>query len=350
MGAKTIAISADDITYNNLPGSQGELSREGAVIDDTIFGQSFKSGLTGILTWSVTANAVYKGFAGYLAKLKKPGTPTAAAGEACTVITGKTYQINNTAKRVWDRTVNVVVKDNAVDHTADVASVNYLFGKVTFDNAYAVVGPVTVDVTYLPMVDLGKAQSYTLTQTADAIKDTDFPTAQANGGFNTHRPGLRTIAAEFPVVHSMYDDWQQFLIDRNEIIIEINPDGNSKSIARGFFRLMSDRQSGNVGALEQENISFSLNVPLADSGDPDIELPFSWSHTVDSPIPAAIKTALDAYIDETEVYVKYLPEGTNGVKGQGVVTNLSLTGGMEAPNVFAVTVIGDGGLTDVAHV
>jgi hypothetical protein len=246
--------------------------------------------------------------------------------------------------------VAVVVKDNAVDHTADTASIDYLFGKVTFDNAYSVIGPVTVDVTYLPMIDLGKAQSYTLTQTADAIKDTDFPTAQANGGFNTHRPGLRTITAEFPVVHSMYDDWQQFLIDREEIVIEINPDGNSKSIARGFFRLMSDRQSGNVGALEQENINFSLSVPLADSGDPDIAIPFGWSHTNDSPIPAAIKTALDGYINETGIYVKYLPEGTNGIKGAGVVTNMSLSGGMESPNVFTVTVTGDGGLTDVAHV
>lgn len=350
MGAKSIAISADDITYNILPGSQGELSREGAVIDDTIFGQSYKSGLTGILTWSITANAVYKGFAGYLAKLKKPGTPTAVTDEACTVVSGKTYQINAPAKQVWDRTVAVVVKDNAVDHTADVVSIDYLFGKVTFSNSYAVVGPVTVSPTYFPMVDLGKAQSYTLTQTADAIKDTDFPTAQANGGFNTHRPGLRTVTAEFPVVHSMYDNWQQSLIDRDEIIIEINPDGNSKSIARGFFRLITDRQSGNVGALEQETIHFSLNVPLASGTNPTISIPFAWSHANDSPIPAAIKTALTAYLNETEVYVKYLPEGTNGVKGQGVVTNMSLSGGMEAPNVFSVAVTGDGGLTDVAHV
>lgn len=349
MGTKLIAISADDITYATLPGSQGELSREGAKIDDTIFGQSFKSELTGILTWSITANAIYKGFAGYLAKLKKPGTPTAVVAQACTLVSGKTYQINNTARRIWDRTANVVVKDNAVDHTADVLSIDYLFGKVTFEAAYTVTGAVTVDVTYLPTIDLGKATAYTLTQTADAVKDTDFPTAQANGGFNTHRPGLRTIMAEFPMVYYQGDEWQQFLIDREEIIIEINPDGNDKSIARGFFRLMSDRQSGNVGALEVENLSFSLNVPIADSGDPDIDTPFSWSHSGDSPIPVAIKIALDAYINEDEVYVKYLPEGTNGVKGLAIVTGMTLTGGMESPNSFAATFMGDGGLTDINH-
>lgn len=347
MAAKLISISADDITYSTLPGSQGELSREGAVIDDTIFGQSYKSGLTGILTWSINANAIYKGFAGYLARLMKPGTPTAVTAQAMTLVSGKTYQINTVARRIWSRAVNVVVKVGGVDHTADVLSIDYLFGKVTFKAAFTVTGAVTVDVTFLPMVDLGKATAYTLTQTADAIKDTDFPTARTNGGFTTCIPGLKTVTAEFPAVFSTTDHWQQFLIDRGEIVIEINPDGNSKSLARGFFRLMSDKQSGNVGALEVETLNFSLSVPVADSGDPEIAVPFAWQHAGDSPIPAGIKKALDAWENETGIYVKYLPNGLDGVKGAGVVTNMSLTGGMESPNSFSVSIMGDGGLTDV---
>lgn len=350
MAAKIIALSANDITYHVLPGSQGELSRDGAVIDDTIFGQSFKSGLTGILTWSVTANALYKGFAGYQTTLKKPGTSTAMAAEACSLVSGKTYQITNAAKRVINRSVNVTVFDNGVDRTANVLHIDYLFGKITFLSSYAVVGPVTITGQYYPLQVLGKTQSYTLTQTAEPIKDTDFPTAQANGGFNTHRPGLRTIMVEVPAVHSMYDGWQQFLINRNEIIIEICPDGNQKSIARGFFRLMSDKQAGNVGALEMETLNFQLNVPIAGSPQPSIQFPFSWDHANDSPIPNAVKTALDAFINETGIYVKYLPEGTNGIKGAGVVSNMTLTGGLESANSFAVTIMGDGGITDVAHV
>ena len=346
MAAKVIAVSSDDVTYSNLPGSSGEMSRDGAIIDDTIFGQTFKSGLTGILTWSVNANAVYKGYAGYLAKLLKPGTPTVAAGEACTLASGKTYQINNTAKRIWDRTVDVVVYDGAVDHTSDVLNIDYLFGKVTFHSSYVVSGAVTVDVTYLPTQSLGNATAYTLTQTADAIRDTDFPTAQANSGFNTHRPGLRTVTLEVPAVYDSTDDWEQELIDRAEIIIEVNPDGASKSVARGFFRLMSDKQGGNVGALENETLTFHLNVRYI-CADPEVAIPFGWAHTNDSPIPVAVKTVLDAWQDEAGIYVKYLPEGTSGTKGAGVVTNATLSGGMEAPNAFAITIMGDGGLTDV---
>src|SRR5256885_1059027 len=128
MAVKQVSVSSDDITYSLLPGSQGEISRDGAVIDDTIFGQTYKSGLTGPITWKLTANAVYKGFSGYQATLKKPGTSTNSVGEACTLVSGKTYQINNTAHRILDRSFATVVKDNGVNHNVDVASVDYLFG------------------------------------------------------------------------------------------------------------------------------------------------------------------------------------------------------------------------------
>lgn len=345
MAAKVISISADDVTYFGLPGSQGELSRDGATIDDTIFGQTYKSNLTGILTWMVSANSIYKGFAGYAAKIMKPGTSTAVTAEAMTLVSGKTYQINNVARRIWNRGATLTVKDNAVNHNADVVSIDYLFGKVTFASTYTVTGPVTVDVSYYPTIDIGRATAYTLTMTAEAIKDTDFPSASTNGGYNTNSPGLRTVALELPSVFSVSDDWQTFLINRQEIIIEVNPDGAGKSVARGFFRLMSDKQSGNVGALEVENLNFSLNVPYSSSGI-QVAIPFGWSHAVDSQIPAGIKVVLDSFLNETKPFVKYLPlGGPDGVKGRCVVTGTTLTGGMETPNSFAITLTGDGGLT-----
>jgi hypothetical protein len=347
--AKVVAVSTDDLTYNTLPGSSGELSRDGAVIDDTIFGEAYKSGMTGILQWTVNANAVYKGYAGYLAKLKKMGTSTVMTTEACALVSGKTYQISNSAKRIWDRSAVVTVFDNAVDHTSDVEAVDYLFGTITFKATYTVTGAVTITGKYFPTADLAKWQSYTLTQTAEAIKDTDGPTAQANGGYNTNSPGLKTVTLEVPSVYDRTAAWAIELINRREVLIEINPDGNAKSIARGFFRLTADKQSGNVGALEQETLSFTLNVPLSSgaAGFPSVDRPFGWSHAVDSPIPTAVKNCLNAWENETEIYVRYLPDAVNGIKGLAVVTNMTLTGGMEAPSSFAVTLLGDGGLTDI---
>lgn len=337
MAAKTISLSADDVTYHLLPGGTGEINRDGAVIEDTIFGQTYKSGFTGPINWGISANAIYKGFAGYLAKLLKPGVSTAMTDEATTLVSGKTYRITNATKRVINRAIAVVVEDNAVDHTADVESINFLFGEVTFKAAYTPTGPITITGEYFPLVTLSKYTGYTLNMTADAIRDSDMPALQLNNGYHTHRPGLKMVNIELPNVFNGSDDWPSALDDRGEYVIEINPDGTgvNGSFARGFFRLMSARQSGNVGALEEENLRFELNVPIQNTG-PSITAPFGWFHAVGSPIPNAIKTALDRMLADQTLYARYLHDGVAGWKGQGVLTSMSLSSGMEAPNAFSV--------------
>lgn len=344
--AKSIAVSTADVTYYTLPGNQGELTREGAAIDDTIFGQTFKSNMTGIIGWGLNGNAVYKGFAGYQAKILKAGTTTGMTGEATTFVSGKTYQITAASKRIIDRSVAITVYDNAVDHTADVESIDYLFGQITFKSTYTITGPVTIDGSYFPTVNIGKARSYTLTQTADPIDTTDFGTASTNGGFKTYIPGLRTVALELPSVYDAASDFQQLLIDRDEFIIEINPDGASKSIARGFFRLITQKQSGNVGALEEETLSFSLSVPIEDV-NPSIYLPFSWWHDPTSLIPQGVRIVLDAWETETLIYARYLPDGVNGFKGNGVVSNFTMSGAMDSMNSFQFSWMGSGAPTAV---
>lgn len=346
MAAKAISISADDITYYGLPGSQGDLGREAAQPDDTIFGQSFKSTFPAIIGWNLQANAIYKGYAGYQATVKKVGTSTAFTAQACTLVSGKTYQINDTTKRIWDRTATFVVYDGATNVTAQVESYNFLFGKLTFKASYTVVGAVTVDGKSFPTSSLGSIRGFTLTQTADAIDDTDYATAQGNGGYRTYIPGLRTVAIELPGVFAQVNGLAALLEARSEVIIEVNPDGNGKSVARGFFRAVNQRQSGNVGALEEENVTFNLSVPIQASG-PTLEIPFGWEHAVDSPIPTAIKTALNAWEGEDLVYVKYLHDGTNGHKGQGVITSMTLNSTMEGINTFQVNIQGSDAMTAV---
>lgn len=339
MGAKVISLSADNVTYNVLPGSQGELSREGANLDDTIFGQDFRSGQTGLIGWQLNGNAVYKNYPGYMVTLKKPGTSTAMTDEAMTLVSGKTYQISAAAKQIWDRSVALTFEDAtvAVDE-ADIESVDYLFGRVTFVSSYTPTGPITVSGNYLPTSDLGCATGYTLTQTADAIDTSCISTAAANNGHRTHDYGLKTVSLEVPTVYQAAADFQQVLIDRDEIIIEINPDGQGYSVARGFFKLLTDRQSGNVGALEEENLNFVLNVPYLDTLE--AEVPFKWVHSASSPIPAAIKTALTGWETKALIWGKYLPDGAVGFKGEGVITNVTLSGAMDSMNTFQITLQG----------
>lgn len=340
--AKTVQVSDDNgSNWYTLPGNSGSFNNESTPITDTIFGQTWSSEEIGLISWQCEAQAYFKGFAGYQATVKKAGTATAMTGEAMTLVSGKTYQVTDAAKRLLDRNDTFVVYDNGVDHTADVASYNYLMGEVTFDSSYTVTGPVTIDGDYLPLSDLGTGNAFTLTQSADAVETSDFATVQGNGGFRTFQPGLRTAQIELSAFYTIAADLRADLQARDEVIIEINPDGNSKSLARGFFKVVNEGQSGDVGALEEESITFSLNVPSSDY------VPFDWHHESDTTLHQSIQICLDAFLNETEIDVQYLYDGTNGVKGDCIVTDTSLSSGLDAMNEFSVSFQGTGATTDV---
>lgn len=343
MAAKVIDVSDDNgVSWHTLPGGTGSVNEEAAAATDTIFGQTYQSSEVTLINWNVSANAVYKGFAGYKAKIRKIGSTTAFTDEATTQ-EGSTqvYQITDAAKRVWDRTVAVVVEDGAVDHTADVEWIDYLFGRVKFNDAYTVTGPVTVTGSYFPMSDIAAAQSYTLTQTAEAIDQTAFDTAQANGGKRVFIPGLRTVSINLSGFWSSSSTWRTDLATRNEFVIEVNPDGTAASLARGFFKLMTHGQSGDVGALEEETLTFNHQVP---SGP---EFAFNWAHTAGTTLHESVKILLTSWLDQSTIDVRYLADGTNGFMGDAIVTNVSLEGSLDGMNTFTVELQGSGAQTAV---
>ncbi len=342
MPAKVVQISDDDgANYYVLPGNSGEFSDESGALDDTIFGQNFKSGQPNLINWSVKANALYKGFAGYIVDIKKSGSTTTFTAEATTLVSGKTYKITSATKNVWDRTFTPTVYDNAVDHTADVESIDYLLGRVTFKSAYSITGPVTISGKYFPMTVLAKYRSYTLTQTVSPIDDTDIPTAQANNGHMTYEYGLKTVSLEVSGVYASTNGYRASLVARDELVIEINPDGAEESMCRGFFKPTNRSQSGNVGDLEEEKASFTLFVPT------DLDTPpFKWLHT-SSPLSTSVQKALGAFENETVLKVQYLPDGATGLEGDCIISDVSLSGGLTAMNEFSVNLQGTGEVTVV---
>ena len=353
MGAKAIQISNDaGTTWATLPGSQGSFSADGEAIEDTILGQIFSSADVGLTNWSVSSDAIWKGYAGYMAEILIVGTTTGFTGESMTLVSGKTYRIDDTAKEIWDRTVALVIHDNAVPVAAvDIESVDYLFGKVTFTAGYSVTGPITANSgSYYPTAALGCAQSYTLTMTTDAIDETCFNTAQANSGRRIFAAGLKTVSLEISGVYSPADDFKTVLADRAEVIIEVDPTGSNDSVARGFFKLSTQGQSGAVGALEEESLTFNLYVP-DESTNPGVYVPFSWDHP-GTGLSTSIRWLMDSWEQGLNTYeVRYLPQGTpgqsplDGVSGEFVVTDMSLSGDLSSMNIFNAEMQGTGAFT-----
>jgi hypothetical protein len=266
MGAKKIQISTDTgTTWFTFPGNKGEYHVDGSTIDDTILGQSFKSEQSGMVNFSITTNGLYKGFAGYVAKIRKSGVATVMTASPMSLVSGKIFAITDSTKNIWDRTTAVQVFDNAVAVNAtNILSIDYLFGMVTFKPSYTVTGPITVTGKYLPMAQVAKAQSFTLTQTAATIETTDFETAQANGGYMTYDYGLRTV----------------------------------------------------------------------------------WAFTGASTLNQSVRSAVNCWQNSTTCLVNYLPDGTTGRKGTAVVTECTLTGGLDAMNDFSIKFQGTGAPAD----
>lgn len=346
--AKKFQISDDaGVSYFTYPGDVADLMNNATDIKDTVFGQEFESGQTGMISWTTSANGFYKGFAGYVAKVMKSGTPTTLTAEATTLVSGKTYQITAASKRILDRLTAVTVLDNAVDHTADVESIDFLFGKVTFKSTYTVTGPVTITGKYLPTTQIAKAQGFTLNQTAAVLNTTDFITAQATAGVTAHDYGLKTVSLDLNGFYALSNGWLAALQARSEVVIEINPDGGGLSVARGIFKTLTQGQAGKVGELETETIKFVLAVPDPSSGLATNQLllyPFKWQHASGSTLSTALKKSITAWEDKVLPLFRYLWDGSQGYVGSGVISDISLTGGLDVMNTFAVKVQGSNAL------
>lgn len=348
--AKEIQISTDGgVTYLTLPGNTGELNREQATLDDTIFGSDFSSIQPGITSWTVSANGFYKGIPGYVATIKKSGTSTAATGESFTVDGGdaQLYHIDDTTKQVWDPSIDVVIFDNSVEVAdADIDYLDYLFGSVRFADTYTPTGPITADLNYLPLSAFGKAQTFTLTQSADTEDVTTLDLAQANGGFTvfdySQLSGELTTEGFWDTTNGIHD----LITNRDLLVLELNPDGNADSVARGFFKVTTHGQSADAGATESESVTYSLFVP-ENPNTLNPRRPLSWQHAAGSTLSPVIQNVLNAWLTKAKVDVKYFPEDPSGdgYEGQAVISDVSLEGGIGNMNDFTVDLQGSGALT-----
>lgn len=338
--AKRVRISDDGgSTWYTLPGNTAELSSEAGDIDDTVFGQDYSSTQTGLIGWTISANGLYKGFAGYVATIMKAGTSTTLTTEAMSLVSGKTYQITAAAKRALNHAVTTTVYDNAVAvNASNILSIDYLFGRVTFVSSYTPTGPITLTGAYFPLVAVGCSNAFTLTQTANAVDNTCMDVAKANDGHRTFEYGLKTVSLDLTGIYKPANDFLDLLKNRAELIIEINPDGNGKAVARGFFKAMNTGQSGDVGDLEQETITFNLSVPQNDNDV--MPYPFHWLFAADATLSLAIQKSLAAWEAGELIDICYLPDGSTGVQGEAVITDLTLAGGLEVMNEFTVNVQG----------
>lgn len=90
------------------------------------------------------------------------GEPTGFSTQPAALVTGKTYQIENAAMRVLDTADALDVFDNGALVDPAEYSVDWMFGRVTFDEGYTPTGPITMTGRYFPSVEIGEVTEHSL--------------------------------------------------------------------------------------------------------------------------------------------------------------------------------------------
>lgn len=342
--AKRIRVSSDNgVTYYTIPGNTGDARLEANQLNDTVFGQDYESNQPGLIQGMYSSNAYWKGTAGYQAVLKKGGTSTLMTAEAMALVSGKTYQITATAKRVIDYNTALTVYGNAVAIAAsNIESIDYLNGKVTFISSYTPTTPITITGNYMPLAVIANGRTFNLTQSAGEIDNTVYEVAQANGGMRTFAQGLKTIGLEVGAVYANAATFRADLLARNLLYVDIAPAGGV-DFFRGFFKYQNRGLSGNNGDLETDSLQLALWVP-----DGSLVLnPFSWTFGGATVLNTAIQKILQAYAAGTTLKVQYLSDGTVGEVADCIVTEASLANDINGLNEFRYSFRVTGGITAV---
>ena len=345
MSAKLIQTSRDGITWNTLPGNDGSIDANGTEVDNTTFGSDFSSSLTGIIEHSLSANAMFRETAGFEARLKRAENPTGFTTEPTTLVNGS-YVIDDRTRSLWDITAGVTVFDDgvAVD-LDDIASIDYMNGRVRFVDGYVVDGPVTVTGEYLTTTNFACARSIDLSQSMDTKENGCFETVGVNGGFELYVGTLRSASLDIDRFYRSTTDFYEILRDRDDIIIEVDLDNSGTTVARGQFKVLTDSLSGGVGGDESESVSFGLSVPTTDTPI----VPFSWYFGGASKAPEGFKDIIWAWETKNPLKIRYLPTGAGepGWQGDYIVTDASLSVALDSLAELSVSGQGTGELVRI---
>lgn len=190
--------------------------------------------------------------AGYQAKFKKSGTSTSFTDEAMSVVTGNTYQIDTDSKQVWNRlSTFTFYEDDVAILSSDISSIDYLFGKVTFETSKT--GSITVDGGYLPMADIGGAYEATLNRTNQVNTCTDI----SNTGFEMKKTGIKDVTITVSRYDDLSSDFDTIITAGNPVVVEFTP--VPTKIYRGWFVLSGKDQSIDINSLIDGSLTFDLS-------------------------------------------------------------------------------------------
>lgn len=205
--------------------------------------------------------------AGHTATVRMTGTSTAMTNEACTLVSGKTYRITNAAKRIIDYTQALTVKDNGVTvNAADISSIDYLAGKVTFAGSYTPTTPITMTGNYLPTVAVAKARGWSATHERTLLDVTLFgdTTVKRLAGLKDAKGSISEVGYSEDTVGA--DSITTKMESGNSYILEFDPDGAGTKFRRYLVKFESLSPQASPDGLVEDTVSWTLAMGTSVEG------------------------------------------------------------------------------------
>lgn len=187
---------------------------------------------------------------GYKALVKAESSQIAFTDEATTTSDNITYQITDTAKRIWGFDSTIIVEDAAVPTTEDY-TINRFNGTITFDSEDG--GRViTVTGDYVLLTTVAEAKEWSFDGVMELPDSTVFQDTER--GFT---PALLTATATIGKFYSVDNYFIDMLFDGTTKVIELYPDSTGDPfIVYGL--VASDSITTAIEALIEESINIQI--------------------------------------------------------------------------------------------
>ncbi len=208
----------------------------------------------------------------HLTTIKTTGTSTAVVGGALSNVSGKIYRVTDSAKRVMDPATDPDVLDNGVSVAdADIESIDYLTGTVTFATAYTPTTPITMSYNYLPLLTLAECREFSANFSNGLLDDTIFgDTARSRMAGIFDADG--TVGSLDKALDTDIDSgggtvtWENLLSNGAAKVLEIDPAAGSTLPFRMWVLFDSEGLAAAVDDIVNATISWKLAAQKAADG------------------------------------------------------------------------------------
>ncbi len=184
-------------------------------------------------------------------------TSTLFTDEVMDLVTGKTYKINDNAKKYFDKNKAITFyEDTTPIPSTEISRIDWLIGVVVFENTKT--GAITADGSFFTTSTIGWAKTFNSDTNAETEDATTFESVKVDNGFRKKEVTLLSVSGSIGGLYDPDANLQNYFFNGAKVIIEEIFDVDNSESGKVFEAIIeSDNETTDVESLVAEDVSFS---------------------------------------------------------------------------------------------